>query len=108
VDTYQTEKQLNALGDETRRAILSRLLDGPMAVGKLADDFPISRPAISQHLRILKEANLVTDHADGNRRLYQLNPEGWASLRDYLDQFWTHAMNEFVKKVEENSTKEER
>jgi len=108
VNTYQTEQQLNALGDETRRAILSRLLNGPLAVGKLANDFPISRPAISQHLRILKEANLVSDRAEGNRRLYQLNPEGWRSLRDYMDQFWTFAMNEFVKKVEESSRQEER
>jgi DNA-binding transcriptional ArsR family regulator len=107
VDTYIIERQLNALGEETRRAILTHLLSGPMPVGKLAEDFPVSRPAISQHLKILKDAHLVTDRAEGNRRMYQLNPEGWTSLRNYLDQFWTHAMNEFVKRVEQSS-KEER
>jgi DNA-binding transcriptional ArsR family regulator len=100
VDTY-LDAQLDALGDATRRAILARLLEGPTAVGKLADDFPISRPAISQHLRILKQANLVMDRADGTRRLYQLNPEGFDSLREYLDRFWTHALAAFKKKIEE-------
>jgi DNA-binding transcriptional ArsR family regulator len=101
VNTYQ-EAQLDALGDTTRRAILARLLKGPMPVGKLARDFPVSRPAISQHLRILKEANLVVDRAVGNRRLYQLNPEGFDSLREYFDQFWTVALNAFKKKVEKS------
>ena len=101
MNTYQ-EAQLDALGDTTRRAILARLLKGPMPVGKLARDFPISRPAISQHLRILKEANLVVDRAAGNRRLYQLNPEGFDSLREYFDQFWTVALNAFKKKVEKS------
>jgi DNA-binding transcriptional ArsR family regulator len=101
VNTYQ-EAQLDALGDTTRRAILARLLKGPMPVGKLARDFPVSRPAISQHLRILKEANLVVDRAAGNRRLYQLNPEGFDSLREYFDQFWTVALNAFKKKVEKS------
>lgn len=90
------------MGDTTRRAILARLLKGPMPVGKLARDFPVSRPAISQHLRILKEANLVVDRAAGNRRLYQLNPEGFDSLREYFDQFWTVALNAFKKKVEKS------
>jgi DNA-binding transcriptional ArsR family regulator len=101
VDTYQ-EAQLDALGDTTRRAILARLLKGPMPVGKLARDFPVSRPAISQHLRILKEANLVVDRPAGNRRLYQLNPEGFDSLREYFDQFWTVALTAFKKKVEKS------
>ena len=99
MNTYQ-EAQLDALGDTTRRAILARLLKGPKPVGELARDFPISRPAISQHLRILKEANLVVDRAAGNRRLYQLNPEGFDSLREYFDQFWTVALTAFKKKVE--------
>jgi DNA-binding transcriptional ArsR family regulator len=73
VTTYQ-EAQLDALGDPTRRAILARLLEGPLAVGELASHFPVSRPAISQHLRILKDANLVLDQARGTRRLYALNP----------------------------------
>jgi DNA-binding transcriptional ArsR family regulator len=99
VNSYQ-ERQLDALGDATRRAIVERLLKGPMPVGKLARDFPISRPAISQHLRVLKQANLVLDRAAGNRRLYQLNPEGFNSLREYFDQFWTVALTAFKKKVE--------
>jgi DNA-binding transcriptional ArsR family regulator len=99
VNTYQ-EAKLDALGDATRRAILARLLKGPLPVGKLARDFPVSRPAISQHLRILKQANLVVDKPAGNRRVYQLNPEGFDSLRDYFDQFWTQALTAFKKKVE--------
>lgn len=93
--------QLDALGDATRRAILDRLLDGPLPVGKLADGFPVSRPAISQHLRVLKQANLVTDDASGTKRLYQINPDGFESLREYFDQFWTHALTAFKRKVEE-------
>jgi DNA-binding transcriptional ArsR family regulator len=100
VNTYQ-HAQLEALGDPTRRAIVLRLLDGPMAVGKLADEFPISRPAISQHLRILKKSNLVVDRAEGNRRFYQLNPDGFNSLREYFDTFWTQALAAFKKKIEE-------
>jgi DNA-binding transcriptional ArsR family regulator len=99
VNTYQ-EAQLNAFGDATRRAILARLLKGPMPVGKLAGQFPVSRPAISQHLRVLKRANLVMDRAEGNRRLYQLNPEGFDSLREYFDRFWTYALDAFKKRVE--------
>ena len=100
MNLYQ-EVKLDALGDSTRRAILARLLDGPVSVGNLARDFPDSRPAISQHLRILKEANLVVDSASGTRRLYQLNPQGFESLRDYFDQFWSVALNAFKKKAEE-------
>jgi len=107
VQTYQ-EPQLDALGDATRRAILARLLDGPQSVGKLAGYFPVSRPAISQHLRVLKEAKLVTDRSDGNRRLYRLNPEGFRSLREYLDQFWTVALAEFKKKAEESFSRKEK
>jgi DNA-binding transcriptional ArsR family regulator len=100
VNTYQ-DTQLDALGDATRRAILARLLEGPLAVGQLARDFPVSRPAISQHLRILKQANLVLDRPEGNRRLYQINPEGFDSLREYFEQFWSQALDAFKKKVEE-------
>jgi DNA-binding transcriptional ArsR family regulator len=104
VATY-TETQLDALGDPTRRAILSRLLNGPLPVGEIADEFPISRPAISQHLRILKDAQLVVDRPDGNRRLYQLNPAGFASLREYFDQFWTEALDAFKERVEKGEDK---
>lgn len=98
--SYQ-EAQLDALGDPTRRAIVQRLLLGPVSVGKLAEEFPVSRPAISQHLRVLKQANLVTDEAAGTRRVYQLNPEGFETLRSYFDQFWSIALTAFQQKVEE-------
>ena len=93
--------QLDALGDATRRAIVEQLFDGPRSVGELTRDFTVSRPAISQHLKILKDAQLVLDRAVGNRRLYRLNPEGFDLLRDYLDRFWGDALNAFKKKIEE-------
>ncbi len=102
MNTYQ-EVQLDALGDATRRAILARLLSGPLPVGELAKDFPVSRPAISQHLRLLKQANLVIDLPSGTRRVYQINAEGFNSLREYFDQFWTRALDSFKTKVEEGS-----
>jgi DNA-binding transcriptional ArsR family regulator len=95
------EEQLEALGDATRRAIVQRLLRGPQSVGKLAEEFPVSRPAISQHLRVLKQACLVTDRVAGTRRVYQLNPQGFESLRQYFDQFWSQALTAFQQKVEE-------
>jgi DNA-binding transcriptional ArsR family regulator len=94
------------MGDATRRAILARLLEGPQPVGKLAKEFPVSRPAISQHLRILKQANLVMDRAEGTRRLYQINPQGFESLREYFEQFWNQALNAFKKTVEQPPAKE--
>jgi DNA-binding transcriptional ArsR family regulator len=100
VYTYPVE-QLHALADSTRQAILASLLDGPKAVGELARGFPVSRPAISQHLRVLKLARLVVDRPEGTRRLYALNPGGFDSLREYLDRFWTHALDAFRKKAEE-------
>jgi DNA-binding transcriptional ArsR family regulator len=72
-----------------------------MSVQKIADEFPVSRPAISQHLRILKQANLVADRAEGNRRVYQIHPEGFETLREYFEQFWRLALEAFKKKVEE-------
>jgi DNA-binding transcriptional ArsR family regulator len=98
--------KLDALGDATRREILERLLDGPLPVGKLAEGFRVSRPAISQHLRILKQAKLVMDESDGTRRLYRLHPQGFDSLLDYFDKFWTQALNAFKNKVEEPPSKE--
>jgi DNA-binding transcriptional ArsR family regulator len=99
---------MDALGDPTRRAILERLLQGPMPVGKLARDFPVSRPAISQHLRILKRAHLVVDRPVGNRRLYAVDPAGVDALRVYFDRFWTQALAAFKKAVDAPATKEER
>lgn len=95
--TYQHAKQLDALGDPTRRAILERLLQGPQPVGELARGFPVSRPAISQHLRILKHAHLVVDRPEGSRRLYELNPAGVDALRAYFDRFWDHARASFTR-----------
>jgi DNA-binding transcriptional ArsR family regulator len=104
--TYQ-DQQLDALGEPTRRAILARLATGSISVGELARDFPISRPAISQHLRILKQANLVVDRPAGTRRLYQLNPEGFESLREYFDQFWGQALHAFQRKIEQEIKEEQ-
>ena len=101
MNSYQ-ELQLDALGDTTRRAILARLLNGPLSVQKIADEFTVSRPAISQHLRILKAANLVVDRAAGNRRVYQVHPEGFETLREYFEQFWRLALDAFKRKVEES------
>jgi DNA-binding transcriptional ArsR family regulator len=101
VVTYQ-DAQLDALGDPTRRAILARLADaGPSPVGELARHFPMSRPAISQHLRVLKRADLVTDRAAGTRRLYAVNPDAIERLRAHFDMFWTRALAAFKKRVEE-------
>jgi DNA-binding transcriptional ArsR family regulator len=91
---------MDALGDPTRRAIVERLLRGPTAVGEIARDFPISRPAISQHLRILKRANLVVDRAVGNRRLYEVDPAGVEALRAYFERFWNHTLAAFKVAVE--------
>jgi DNA-binding transcriptional ArsR family regulator len=103
VATYE-DTQLDALGDPTRRAILARLIDGPLPVGELARDFPVSRPAISQHLRVLKQARLVVDRPAGNRRLYQLNPAGFETVREYLEQFWGQALSAFKREVEKPVT----
>jgi DNA-binding transcriptional ArsR family regulator len=91
---------MDALGDPTRRAILERLLHGPVPVGELARGFPVSRPAISQHLRILKHAHLVVDRAVGTRRLYELDPAGVDALRAYFDRFWDHALVAFKRAAE--------
>ncbi len=86
----------NALADGTRRAIVSRLADGPQAVGQLAAGLPVSRSAVSQHLKVLKEAGLVSERAAGTRRLYRLNPAAVAALRDQLDTFWQRALAAYV------------
>ena len=86
---------LDALGDATRMAIFQKLSAGPIAVNELAKTLPVSRPAVSQHLRVLKDAGLVMDSKSGTRRLYQLDPEGVARLRAHFDQMWTRAMSAF-------------
>ena len=85
----------DALGDGTRRVIFERLVERPRAVGELADDLPVTRPAVSQHLRVLKDAGLVFDRAEGARRVYAINPAGLARLRRDLDRFWTQALGTF-------------
>src|SRR5919204_5448047 len=94
VVTYQVDGW-TALGDPTRREIFERLVDRPRAVGELARDLPVSRPAVSQHLKVLKDAHLVVDQAVGTRRLYQVDPAGLASLRSYLESFWDRALDDF-------------
>lgn len=91
---------LQALGDPTRRSVLERLRDGPRAVGEIAAELPVSRPAVSQHLRVLKEAGLVTERQNGTRRLYRVDPEGLAGLREYLDGFWEEALASFKAAAE--------
>ena len=100
--TYQANgrNHFDALGDPTRRAIFEQLADGPKAVSELARELPVSRPAVSQHLKVLKEAGLVLDQAQGTRRLYQIDPRGVGALRAYVDRFWTHALAAFKEAVE--------
>jgi DNA-binding transcriptional ArsR family regulator len=97
---------MDALGDPTRRAIFERLRSGPLPVVELARGAPVSRPAVSQHLRVLKDAGLVRDHAVGTRRLYEVNPEGFGQVRTWIDDFWTDALDAFKRAAEaEGSTK---
>ena len=91
---------LEALADPTRRAVWERLTSESLTVGDLAADLPVTRPAVSQHLKVLKAAGLVIDRAEGTRRLYQLDPRGIQALRTYFDQFWTTALASFKEAVE--------
>jgi len=100
VSTYQPDG-LAALADPTRRAIFERLADRPVAVGELARELPVSRPAVSQHLKVLKAARLVVDHAAGTRRVYRLDPDGVGALRAYLDQFWNRSLAAFKAAAEQ-------
>jgi len=94
------DAMLDALGDRTRRRILERLREGPLAVVDIARELPVSRPAVSQHLKVLKQARLVTDRSEGNRRLYAVDPNGLAVLRAFLDLFWADALGRFVEMAE--------
>lgn len=89
-----------ALSDPTRRQVFERLSDGPRAVGELADGLPVSRPAVSQHLKVLKEAGLVTDRAEGTRRVYQIDPHGLGQIRAWFDRFWDQALTAFAAEAE--------
>jgi DNA-binding transcriptional ArsR family regulator len=98
VSTYQNG--FSALADPTRRAIFEQLAHGPRAVGELAERFPVSRPAVSQHLKVLKDAGLVADRRDGSRRLYSVDRRGVAAMRAYLDKFWSEALAAFQQAAE--------
>ncbi len=91
----------NALADPTRRAIFERIAARPQAVGELAKGMPVSRPAVSQHLKVLKDAGLVVDRPFGNRRIYRLNPDGVEAMRAYLDRFWNQALAAFKAAAEQ-------
>ncbi len=93
---------LLAVGDPTRLAILERLAERPLAVVDLSRALPVSRPAVSQHLRVLKDAGLVVDRAEGNRRIYRIDPAGMAALRDQLDRFWGKALAAYKATAEES------
>jgi DNA-binding transcriptional ArsR family regulator len=103
--TYDTA--LSALADPTRRLVFERLKAGPQSVGAIARGLPVSRPAVSQHLKVLKEAGLVTDRPEGTRRVYAVDPQGLGALRGWLDQFWDQALTAFQAEVE-RAAKQER
>ena len=101
--TFKAHGGWEALGDPSRFAIVQCLADRPRAVGDLAEELPISRQAVSQHLRVLKDAGLVASQAEGTRRIYRLNPGGVAALRDQLDTFWRRALDGFQDTVEDDT-----
>src|SRR5882724_10877644 len=94
---------MTALGDPTRRAVFERLGSGPQAVSELAAGLPVSRPAVSQHLRVLREAGLVTEHREGTKRIYAIAPRGVADLRSYFDGLWSLALDSFKAAAEKES-----
>jgi DNA-binding transcriptional ArsR family regulator len=93
----------SALADPTRGEVFERLADGPLAVGELAEGLPVSRPAVSQHLKVLKAAGLVTNRPDGTRRVYQIDPQGLGQIRAWLDRFWDTALDAFKAEAERES-----
>ena len=95
-----------ALADPTRRAVFERLREGPRPVGDIASGLPVSRPAVSQHLRVLKDAGLVSERRDGTRRLYRIDPDGLAAIRDYFDDFWNEALAAFKAAAESEGSKQ--
>jgi DNA-binding transcriptional ArsR family regulator len=94
------DRALAALSDPTRRQVFERLRTGGLAVGEIARNLPVSRPAVSQHLKVLKDAGLVTDRADGARRVYHIDPKGLGAVRAWLDQFWDVALQAYAAEVE--------
>ena len=101
-------KALQCLSDPTRRRVFERLRSGPQSVGVLAQGLPVSRPAVSQHLKALKEAGLVIDRSEGARRVYCIDPEGLGELRRWLDQFWDVALESFKSEVEKPNSQRKR
>jgi DNA-binding transcriptional ArsR family regulator len=99
---------LDALGDPTRRAIFRQVARHPRAVGELAAELPVSRPAVSQHLKVLKDSGLVIDHAEGTRRVYRVNPGARSELQAYLDGFWADALDAFKSAVEQETDQDRR
>jgi DNA-binding transcriptional ArsR family regulator len=100
------DSAIAALADPSRREVFERLKAGPRAVGEIARGMPVSRPAVSQHLKVLKKAGLVLDRAEGTRRVYYIDPHGLAGLRRWLDQFWDEGLNAFQEEVERATTTE--
>ena len=107
MDAYGTPSGWAALGDPTRHAIVAALAERPRAVTELAAELPVSRPAVSQALKVLKEAGLVTERAAGTRRIYRLNPIAVAALRDQLDTFWNRALTNYADAVESAETEQQ-
>jgi DNA-binding transcriptional ArsR family regulator len=97
---------LGALADPTRRAIFERLAVRPSAVGVLARDLPVSRPAVSQHLRVLRDAGLVTESVDGTRRIYRIDPRGIAAMREWLEALWSAALDAFQDFADQQTEEE--
>ncbi len=95
------ETAVAARADPSRRRVFERLRAGPLSVGAVAKGMPVSRPAVSQHLKVLKEAGLVTDHAEGTRRVYSIDPQGLSAVRSWLDQFWDDALAAFRAEAEQ-------
>jgi len=104
---YATER-IATLGDPTRRAIFEILAERPASVAAIAQRLPVTRPAVSQHLRVLKDAGLVTHRTEGTRHVYKLDPTGLASIRDYFDSFWQKALNSFKAVAEQSSTEQDK
>jgi DNA-binding transcriptional ArsR family regulator len=102
------DRVFSALHDPTRRAVLERLRDGPRPVGVIAKGLPVTRPAVSQHLKVLKEAGLVADRSEGTRRIYHIDPKGLGAMRAWLDQFWDSALTAFAADVERSAKKEDK
>lgn len=101
------DRAFSALYDPTRRAVLERLRDGPRPVGEIARGLPVTRPAVSQHLKVLKDAGLVADRSEGTRRIYYIDAKGLGAMRAWLDQFWESALDRFAAEVERTAKAKE-